>query len=75
LKKLIKYVTVVRIGSGVGILGAYYVSSGDSMMANIVWAISNPILIAYNLYKKEYEQAFMFTVFWVLSIRGVINLW
>lgn len=66
---------MVRMGTGIGIMGASFVSSGDSLMANMVWAISNPVLILYNLIKKEYEQAFMFSIFWILSIRGVINLW
>lgn len=74
MKSLLRHITMVRIGTFVGLVGAAYVSSGDSLMANIIWAMSNPVLVVYNFKKKEYEQAFMFTVFFILAVRGVLIL-
>jgi hypothetical protein len=56
------------------ILGALMVAMHKSMLANKIWFITNPILIAYNTYIGSMEQAVMFSVYWILCILGIAEI-
>lgn len=73
-EKILRTINMVRIGTAVALIGSAYVSSGDSLMANMMWVVGDPILATYNYKKKEYEQATLFFIFFVLALRGVLIL-
>ncbi len=56
------------------ITGAVCVSRGKMMLANCIWFITNPGLIWYNLTIFEYELAFLFVVYWLISLYGICYL-
>ncbi len=62
---------LIQITTGLAILGALYVASGRALAANILWSISNPVLIFHNLYSGQIEQATMFAVFSLVSLYGI----
>jgi len=53
------------------IMGALMVAKHDSMKANQIWFVTNPILIGYNIYLGAIEQAVMFLIYWILCILGI----
>jgi hypothetical protein len=55
----------------VNFLGALMVAAHESMWANKIWFVSNPILIGYNFYIGSYEQMTMFILYWVVCILGI----
>jgi len=60
--------------SYLGIIGAFFVAFGYSTPANIVWAVSNPVLMFYNYRNKEFAQARMFGVFWCIAMIGLLRV-
>lgn len=63
------------IGITGGLTGAFFVSQGEPLAANVIWLCANPFLIYHNLQKNDLGQAFMFTVYVLLAMIGVNNLW
>lgn len=61
----IGYVTYLSI------MGATAVAFGYPTIANVLWAIANPILVWHNYKRGEIEQARMFCIFTVLAFVGV----
>lgn len=55
------------------ILGAILVSSGYSLIASIIWSITNSYLAIHNYKIKEKAQAEMYFWFAIIAIYGVIN--
>lgn len=64
-----------KIGTYLGIVGALLVALGKPLEANMIWVISNPVLIHHNRKIKEFNQSKMFVVFTLISVFGVYNLW
>lgn len=64
-----------KIGTYLGIVGAFLVALGKPLEANIIWSISNPILVYHNWKIKEFNQSKMFLVFTLISAFGIYNLW
>lgn len=42
-----------------------------TLLANCIWFITNPGLIWYNLTIFEYELAFLFSIYWLISLYGI----
>lgn len=61
----------IQILTGASIFGAFLVSLGISTGANLVWSISNPLLVLHNLKAGQTDQARMFGVFSILAFLGV----
>lgn len=62
------------VASYLGIVGAIMVSLNYPLIANIIWGITNPVLI-YHMHKLEqYPQRNMFIVFTVVAWFGIYNL-
>lgn len=57
-----------------GIAGAVCVSSGRSLVANYIWAVSNIGFASYNLSISEYEMALLFGVYEIVALYGIYNL-
>lgn len=66
---------IPKIGVVMGILGAGLVAAGEPLLANIIWLIGNPLLMYHNYKNDEAEQSVMFTIYFIIAIIGVINLW
>ena len=75
--KLLKYIPYVNI------VGAMFVSLGQPVLANMLWAITNPLL-TYSNYKhwlnnpvednkNSLGQARMFGVFFVIAVLGLVR--
>lgn len=60
--------------TGASIIGAIRAAQGRALEANIIWAITNPLLVWHNLTAGEYEQAGLFFIFTALAVYGVYNL-
>lgn len=56
------------------IIGAISVALGFSTPANILWAVSNPILMIHNHRNGELAQARMFAVFGGIALVGVVRV-
>ena len=66
-------ITCIGVSGGMG--GAYMVSQGYALEANIIWLCCNPFLLYHSLKMGENGQALMFSVYTVFAIIGVYNLW
>jgi hypothetical protein len=56
------------------IIGVLMVSLGRPLYANLIWVITNPLLVYHNLCIGQRGQATMFTIYMILAVFGVINL-
>ena len=61
------------VPSALSLIGATFVAAGYALPANVVWCISNPLLIWHNYKAGDLHQARMFAAFAVLAILGVIR--
>lgn len=66
---------IEKIGTSLGIVGAVLVALGKPLSANLVWVVSNPLLIYHNFKIGQLSQSRMFVVFTIISVLGIINLW
>lgn len=66
---------IEKFGTSLGVVGAVFVALGNPLNANIVWVISNPLLIYHNYRIGQLYQSRMFFVFTIISLFGTINLW
>lgn len=57
-----------------GIAGAVCVARDKALTANCLWALANPGLILHNLLIHEHAMAFMFGVYEVVALYGIIHL-
>jgi len=67
------YKEPVNIAAGLGIVGAGFVSLGWPTPANIIWSVSNLILVHHNYRIGQKAQAKMFSIFAALAIGGIIR--
>lgn len=56
----------------VSIIGAGSVALGYTLPANLLWSLSNPILMLHNYRAGQMKQAQMFGVFGIIAIGGVV---
>ncbi len=66
---------LAKIVTFLGVVGASLVALGMPLQANIVWVMSNPILIYHNYRIGQLAQSRMFFVFTLISLFGIYNLW
>lgn len=66
---------IEKLGTSLGIIGAVFVALGKPLTANLIWVVSNPLLIYHNYKINQASQSRMFVVFTVISLFGIINLW
>ena len=64
---------LIMIATAFSVCGAIAVAFNRAYIANVVWLISNPLLIYHNYTLGEFEQAAMFTVFALIAIFGTIR--
>lgn len=55
------------------VVGALFVAFNFAFIANVIWAITNPLLVFYNYKIGEKHQADMFAVFALIAIYGVLR--
>lgn len=65
---------LAKIGTFLSVVGAFLVALGKPLEANIIWVLSNPILICHNYRIGQLAQSRMFFVFTLISLFGVYNL-
>ena len=65
---------LIWILTALSIIGAAWVATGHPIRANIVWSISNPALVLYNLTIVQTAQAVMFGIFSLIAFYGIYNL-
>ncbi|WP_440946930.1 hypothetical protein ACSAZL_01140 [Methanosarcina sp. T3] len=54
------------------LIGALFVAAGDAQAANLIWSVSNPLLVWHNCRTRDYSQAFLFFVFWIIAFAGML---
>ncbi len=64
----------IQIVTGMAIFGVLYVASNRALAANILWGITNPMLVFFNASNGQIEQAIMFSAFTIIAYYGVHNL-
>jgi len=62
------YILILTI---IAVVGAIAVAKGKSLMANLLWIVSNPLMAHYNYQLGEMELAGMFTVYFFIALYGV----
>ena len=55
------------------VIGALSVALQHAGPANLLWSISNPILVYHNYSIGEVDQAAMFSVFAVMAVYGAVK--
>jgi hypothetical protein len=56
-----------------GIIGCIFVALNMSLYANIVWILSNPLMVIYNYRIKEYGQAWLWTLYVIIATFGLLK--
>jgi len=64
----------IIITTSLAIIGALAVAKNQAIIANTIWSISNPLLVIYNYFNGEIEQAIMFVIFAIIAWYGIYNL-
>lgn len=67
--------SVYLVGTGLCLFGALLVATGFSFYANIVWCVGNPILMYRFSMSGDTDLFIMQSIFFIIAIFGVINLW
>lgn len=57
----------------VSMFGGIWISFGNILIGNLIWCVTNPILIYHNRQIKQVQQARMFSWFFIIALIGVIN--
>jgi len=70
-----KTMTLLIICTIIAIIGAVYVSRGNSKTPNYLWSIANMGFIIHSMNIKEYELVALFCVYEIISIYGIYNHW
>jgi len=63
-----------KIGLIGGVCGAALVACGYTLQPNMIWIISNTVLLSYFIEIKERELAIQMTIYTLLALYGVITL-
>ena len=63
-----------KIGLIGGISGAFLVSLGYCLEPNIIWIISNTVMLSYFISVKEKELALQMLIYMIIAVYGIINL-
>ena len=67
--------TMILVATIASIFAAVLVARGRALRANLIWAVSNIIIIWHNLSIGEYELAFLFISYEIIAIYGIYYLW
>lgn len=65
---------MILIATLLSIVAALCVARGKSLIANVIWSVTNIIIIHYNYCIGEMEMAFLFGVYQLISLYGIWNL-
>jgi energy-converting hydrogenase Eha subunit C len=68
-KKLNNYLRIGMIGS---IAGCVFVALDHALFANMIWVISNPMMLIHNLKIKEHAQVVLWATYVCIALAGVI---
>lgn len=61
-------------GASLAILGTIFVSAfRDPYVGNWIWLAANVLLITCSVRNKAWPFVFMFSVYWILSVVGILN--
>jgi hypothetical protein len=63
----------INFDTSFSIVGALFVAFGNSFIANCIWAVGNIFLIRRNDKNGDSPQVFLFFVFEVIAVFGIIN--
>lgn len=61
------------LGVGLGVIGAVYVALDKCIYANCIWLTGNLFLIVDAISFCNYKSIFMFAVYEIVSLIGVIR--
>jgi hypothetical protein len=63
-----------KLGLGIigGISGCISVSLGDSLLANMIWMVTNPFMVWHNISVNEKGQASLWIIYVLIATFGVI---
>lgn len=64
------FLSIITLFSVIGALSVALQRAGP---ANLLWSISNPVLVWHNLRIGELSQAAMFSVFAVMAVYGAVQ--
>lgn len=65
--------TTLKICVLCSIVGSIGVTLGNTFVANLIWSISNPIMVIHNHNCKQKEQAILFSIFTLLAWVGLLR--
>ena len=65
------YILILTV---IAIAGAGAVAKGNALLANVLWAVSNPLVAVYQYQIYEFEMAGMFFVYSLIAWYGIYNL-
>ena len=63
-----------KLGVVGGVLGAALVACGYTLEPNMIWCVSNTVLLSYFIEIKEKELAAQMVIYTLIAIYGVITL-
>jgi len=63
-----------KIGLIGGVTGAFMVSFGYCLEPNIIWLISNTVMLSYFISKKEKELSLQMILYICIACFGIINI-
>lgn len=60
-----------RVSTGLGMLGAIVLAAQLPLHAQLIWAVSNPLLIYYNYRRNDVYQMALFSVYEAVTVIGI----
>jgi len=59
--------------AAMGLTGAYYLSSGDTLLSQVFFALANPILIILAIINGSLPTVILFSVYEYFAVVGVLH--
>lgn len=62
------------LSAALGLTGSYYLSAGNSLLAQVIFCLANPILAGLAWKNKSYPSVLLFTAYEYFAAVGVLKL-
>lgn len=62
------------LSAALGLTGSYYLSAGNSLIAQVLFCLANPILAGLAWKNKSYPSVLLFTAYEYFAAVGVLKL-
>lgn len=71
---MLEFLDAVNLGwlfVAIALIGQILVANGNNLKGFCFWILSNSYLFSINYYNKNYDQAFLFSIYTIICMYGI----